>query len=99
VAAAKEAVLSGDPEELKQLLVGSRIWVEVPRHKTPHYTAPAQIHGPYRVLSFRDFLPADPPGPGIRRQKHLVLVYTDPGGLRTLSVGSIRLRDPRKQRA
>lgn len=49
-----------------------------------------------RVLKFRKFLAADPPGPKQRRKKHLVQLYTDPGGMRTLSVGSIRLKDPRK---
>lgn len=40
------------------------------------------------VLSFKQFLPADPP----ERMKHLVQIWTDPGGMRTLSVGSIHYK-------
>jgi hypothetical protein len=45
-----------------------------------------------RVLSFKKFMAADPP----KRKKHLVQLWTDPGGMRTLSVGSLRLKDPNK---
>lgn len=53
---------------------------------------PALIAGPFRVLSFQRFLPADPP----QRKKHMVQLWTDPGGMRTLNVGCIRLKDPGK---
>jgi hypothetical protein len=46
-----------------------------------------------RVLSFKAFLPADP---SAGRTKHLVQLWTDPGGMRTLSVGSIKLKDPKR---
>jgi len=49
-----------------------------------------------RVLSFKAFLPADP---SVGRAKHLVQVWTDPGGMRTLSVGSLRLKDPKRSAA
>lgn len=57
---------------------------------------PGHIGGPYRVLSFQQFLPADPPGPDQKRKKHLVQLWTDPGGMRTLNVGCLRLKDPGK---
>jgi hypothetical protein len=34
------------------------------------------------------------PADGETRKKHLVKLWTDPGGTRVLSVGSIRLKDP-----
>jgi hypothetical protein len=49
-----------------------------------------------RVLSFKAFLPADP---AVGRAKHLVQIWTDPGGMRTLSVGSIKLKDPKQSEA
>jgi hypothetical protein len=79
-------------------LVGSRIWVNNPASESNGFRHPANIHGPYRVMSFKSFFPADPPGPEQRRRKHLVQIYTDPGGMRTLSVGSICFHDPRKRR-
>ena len=96
MAAAREAILTGDLRELEELLVGRRIWIDHPKNE--NIGMPPLVIGPYRVLSFKNFLTADPPGPNQRRKKHLVQVRTDPGGTRTLSVGSIRLRDPRRQR-
>jgi hypothetical protein len=93
VAAAREAVQTGVPRELEKVLVGAKIWVDSPDMGRGDH---AFVHGPYRVLKFKDFFPADPPGVGQRRARHLVQVWTDPGGLRTLSVGSIRFTDPRK---
>jgi len=78
--------------------VGSRIWVSVPKADYGEYRLSEQIHGPYRVTGFREFYPADPPGPEQKRAKHLVQIYTDPGGMRTLSLGSICFRDPRRRR-
>lgn len=49
-----------------------------------------------RVLSFKQFLPANGQ---VGRKKHLVQIWTDPGGLRTLSVGSICLQNPTKVEA
>jgi hypothetical protein len=78
------------------LLVGRRIWVAVPESEHGSAEAggvfklPAHTYD-CRVLSFKTFLPAD----GLRK-KHLVQLWTDPGGMRTLSVGSIRLKDPRR---
>jgi hypothetical protein len=62
---------------------------------SPHGTSIPFAVG-FRVLSFKAFLPADPPGPDQKRKKHLVQLWTDPGGMRTLSVGSLRLKDPNK---
>jgi hypothetical protein len=77
--------------------VGRRIWIEVEdmvhtdqdgrEYKMPHHLSDG------RVLSFRQLLPA---GPG--REKHLVQLWMNPGGMRTVSAGSIRLKDPRRQR-
>lgn len=53
-----------------------------------------------RVMSFKRFLPAgpvatgEPNSPDGHRPKHLVQLWTDPGGYRVLTVGSIRLKDP-----
>jgi hypothetical protein len=53
-----------------------------------------------RVLSFSKFLPAGPVNEGDPasrngvRKKHLIKLWTDPGGTRVLTVGSIRLKDP-----
>lgn len=52
-----------------------------------------------RVLSFKQFLPADLPGPNQGRKKHLIQVWTNPGGLRTLSIGQISLKRPRRPNA
>jgi hypothetical protein len=50
----------------------------------------------FRVLSFQKFLPADEEA---GREKHLVQLNTDPGGVRTLSLGSLQLKDPKKSAA
>jgi hypothetical protein len=75
--------------------VGRRIWVVVPAFEG----SPAHAYD-CRVLSLKAFLPAGPVGEGepnayegIRR-KHLLKLWTDPGGNRVLTVGSIRLHDP-----
>ena len=69
--------------------MGRRLWVVVPGGSL------AGMNTTYsydcRVLSFKQFLPATG-----NRKKHLVQIYTDPGGLRTLSVGSLRLKDPKR---
>jgi len=75
--------------------VGRRIWVNVPRTEHDGFTV---IEHSYdcRVLSFKQFIPADP---SVGRKKHLVQLWTDPGGMRTLSVGSIKLKDPKRSAA
>jgi len=81
--------------------MGSRIWVEVKesvhtgRDDGVIYTIPHHIYD-CRVLGFKQFLPANKQ---LNREKHLVQLYTDPGGMRTLSVGSIRFKDPRRRKA
>ena len=77
--------------------MGRRIWVDVPstRHERgdgQSYNVLAHVYD-IRVLSFKAFLPADP---SVGRAKHLVQLWTDPGGMRTLSVGSLRLKDPKR---
>lgn len=96
MAAALEAVQSGEPTKLTRLLVGRRIWAVAPEQSRPNpdtggnWSVPASAVGPVRVLSLKAFLPADPP----HRKLHLVQLWTDPGGMRTLAVGAIRLKDP-----
>lgn len=56
------------------------------------------------VLSIKQFLPADPPGSipfedRSVRKKHLIQLWTNPGGCRTLTVGSIRLTKPINEQA
>jgi hypothetical protein len=98
VAAAVESVLkSGDSQELERLLVGRRIWVHVPRTQRDgggegKYTITEHVYD-CRVLSFKQLIPADA---AAGRKKHLVQLWTDPGGMRTLSVGSIKLKDPKR---
>ena len=80
--------------------MGRRVWVDVPR--STHNRGDGQSFEvlPHcydiRVLSFKAFLPADP---SVGRAKHLVQIWTDPGGMRTLSVGSIKLKDPKRLEA
>lgn len=100
MAAAKVALETGDPSELERILVGRRIWVETEdlarKDDNGHpYTIKAHCYD-VRVLSFHQFLPADR---AAHREKHLVQLWTDPGGMRVLSVGSIRFQDPGKVRA
>lgn len=58
-----------------------------------------------RVLSLQKFLPAGPVGEGephargSERKKHMVKLWTDPGGTRVLTVGAIRLKDPGRVKA
>jgi hypothetical protein len=76
--------------------VGRRIWVEVPAHTRDASFGSykmGEICFDVRVLSFNQFLEADP---SVGREKHLVQLWTDPGGMRTLSVGSIKLKDPKR---
>lgn len=83
--------------------MGRRIWVVDFGGKIDSgeegFNLPAHVFN-CRVLSFNRFLPAGPVLEGeprstdFVRKKHLVQVWTDPGGLRTLSVGAIRLKDP-----
>jgi hypothetical protein len=99
VTAVQEAIRFGSHESLEKVLVGSRIWVDTPDQVTLAGTRlPAHVGGPFRVTGFRSFHPADPPGPEQRRKKHLVQLWTD-FGLRTLAVGSICFRDPKRQRS
>lgn len=97
MAAVESALKSGDPLELERLLVGRRIWVVVPSREGSKVT---QHVYDCRVLSFGGFYPAGPLNPGDphssggHRTKHLVKLWTDPGGTRVLSVGSIHLKDP-----
>lgn len=57
-----------------------------------------------KVTGMKQFLPAgpvaerDPPSSDGLRKEHLIQLFTDTG-IRTLSVASIRLKDPRKQRS
>lgn len=59
---------------------------------------PALVYDAGRVLSLKKLLPRGP----IKiddeivgeRARTLVQVYTDPGGLRTVAVADIRLKDP-----
>jgi hypothetical protein len=74
--------------------------VDVPetKHKGEddrNFTVPGHVYD-IRVLSFKQFIAADPKA---GRQKHLVQVWTDPGGMRTLSVGSLKLKDPKRVQA
>lgn len=89
---------------LEQLLVGRRIWVvdfgmSGTNEDGSKWTLPPSVYN-CRVLKMKSFLGAGPVGEGDARsaggvrKKHLVQLWTDPGGLRTLSVGSIRLKDP-----
>lgn len=89
--------------------MGRSIWViskgrEVPKNDGTDgvWHEPASTHGPFRVLSFKKFLPrgpifADDVIVG-ERQRSLVQVYTDPGGVRTLAVAEVHLKDPRRAR-
>jgi hypothetical protein len=80
--------------------VGRRIWIEnyeqknLDRETGREYVLPAHTYD-CRVLSIKQLLPADR---SKGREKHLIQLWTDPGGMRTLSVGSIRLKDPGRQR-
>lgn len=80
--------------------MGRRIWVAVPttKHERKDGMSYTVLEHCYdcRVLSFKAFLPADP---SVGRKKHLVQLWTDPGGMRTLSVGSIQLKDPKRSEA
>lgn len=89
--------------------MGRRIWVINPGGKQKdlegnEYFWPSSAYD-CRVLSFKAFLGAgpvatdEPKSHNMVREKHLIQVWTDPGGLRTLTVGSIRLKDPRKVKA
>lgn len=56
-----------------------------------------------QVLKFRRVLPAGPvasgeapSADGIRAQ-HLIQIYTDPGGMRTVAVADLHLKNPRKR--
>ena len=77
-----------------------RIWVAIPSPQPGGRT----YYTDCRVVGFKRFLPAGPIASGDPssydgiRLKHLVQVYTDPGGLRTLSVGQIRMRRPKQAR-
>lgn len=51
-----------------------------------------------RVLRFKQFLPAGPLAGGGVRQQDLVQLWTDPGGLRTLALESIRLGRRHRQK-
>lgn len=75
--------------------MGRRIWVNIPRTKHDGFTVIEHCYD-VRVLSFQRFLPADE---SLGRKKHLVQLWTDPGGMRTLSVGSIKLKDPKRSAA
>lgn len=76
--------------------MGRRIWVVIDKESSYPFAYDC------RVLSFNKFLPAGPVGDGEpsahngTRTKHLVKLWTDPGGTRVLTVGSIRLKDPSK---
>lgn len=95
----KFAVKSGDPERLSKALVGRPIWVVIPPAPEKGFKS-GHITGPHRVLHFKKFFPAGPviddqgKPTGSKREKHLVQIYADPPGNMTLSVGSIRLKDP-----
>jgi hypothetical protein len=66
--------------------VGRRIWVYTPKSEHEDFTLPESVYD-VRVLKIKQFLPQDE-----RRKKHLIQLWTDPGGLRTLAVGSIKLK-------
>jgi hypothetical protein len=73
---------------------GRRIWSVIKFENLEPF-----VSGPYLVLSFKQFLPRgsyEKDGNLIEREKSLVQVYTDPGGLRTLAAAEIRLNDPRR---
>jgi hypothetical protein len=76
--------------------VGHPVWVLVPPDERLRIGEQC-----YKVLvlNFKAFLPAGPTENGTERKKHLVQIWTDPGGLRTLSVGSLHMKDPRKAAA
>lgn len=88
------------------MLTGRRIWVVVNEYERPNpetggtWKHAANIYD-CRVLSFRKFLPRGPirddSGAIVNERKQsLVQLYTDPGGIRTLAVASIRFNDPRR---
>lgn len=64
---------------------------------------PPSVNDAGRVVKFRRFLPRGPiknedgEVTGERRRS-LIQVYTDPGGLRTLAVAEISLKDPGRAR-
>lgn len=88
--------------------MGRPIWVtskggERPNGEGGFWTDPPFTHGPYRVMSFRRFLPRGPvrDDAGIvvnERARSLVQVYTDPGGQRTMAVAEISFKDPGRAR-
>ena len=95
MAAVAETLRTGDPSALEKLLVGRQLWAVHPALERPNLDSggmwhdPASISGPFRSLSLKQFLPAEGD-----RKKHIVQLWCDPGGMRTLTVGSIRFKDP-----
>ena len=76
----------------KILSPGRRIWVVV-KFDT---SAPFAV-GPLVVVKFRKFLPAgkyEHNGELMERKRSLVQIYTDPGGMRTVTAASIWFKDP-----
>jgi hypothetical protein len=75
------------------LKAGRRIWVMVHGEGLPNF-----VVGPFIITKFKQFLPAGrynrPDGVLSERKKSLVQVWTDPGGMRTLAVADVRLKDP-----
>lgn len=60
---------------------------------------PSFVVGPKVVVGTLKFLPAgvfEKDGHPIIRKRSLIQVYTDPGGMQTLAVADVHLKDPRK---
>jgi hypothetical protein len=85
--------------------VGRHVWVVSPALERQDaddprvtWTIPEYVYD-FRVMSFKKFLPRGPiMSDGIivnMRDRSLVQVTTDPGGLRTVAVAEIYFRDPR----
>lgn len=79
--------------------MGRPIWRIIPADKDAGYVHTFAT-GPHRVLSLQKWLPAGPIVDPVtdkvigNREKHMVQLWCDPPGLMTLSVGSIRIKDP-----
>jgi predicted DNA-binding protein (UPF0278 family) len=80
---------------------GRRIWVVCKAEERHGWKYPAHTYDT-QIQSFRKFLPRGAYNTEhgmVERKQSLVQLYTDPGGVRTIAVANIRLRDPAKSKA